>query len=406
MAQPYAVSEMAPAIPARVLLVSDSDAFARALRETLLEAGCREVRIVRPGEAYSADGYDRVVSLSGGPAPRVTPPLRRLKQPRSEGTRYAAPDIIGESPALKVAEEQMSRVAVLEAAVLLQGETGTGKELFAQAIHNLSPRAGKPFVAVNLAAVPEALLESELFGYEAGSFTGASKGGHKGRFLQAEGGTIFLDEIGDLPLHLQAKLLRVLQEREIQLVGGGRPVPLDVRVISASHRDLTDLVAQGRFREDLYYRLNVLTLTLPPLRERTGDVLTLARHCLARLAERYDRPVPVLSPEAEGALLRHRWPGNVRELQNAMEHALAYAGDGEILVEHLPAALQRPARPAPPQAVAFGVDPVGRSERGVTRARLLEALRASGGNKALAARELNISRAGLYIKLKEYQIFA
>jgi len=229
--------------------------------------------------------------------------------------------------------EQAELVAASPVPVLIQGETGTGKELLARHLHKRSGRKG-PFVAVNGAAINENLAESEFFGHEAGAFTGASSR-REGWFEAAQGGTLFLDEIGDLPLALQVKLLRVLQEREVVRVGGRKPIPVDVRVITATHVDLQSSIASGRFREDLYYRLNIVTLRIPPLRDRPGDILPLAQHFLAQYAREHRRPEPTLSPDATQRLLAHSWPGNIRELENTLTGAALLAGGGRIEAHHL-----------------------------------------------------------------------
>lgn len=314
-------------------------------------------------------------------------------------TRYTEVDIAGESEAIRLARHALRRAAPLDSSVLVLGETGTGKELFAQAVHGLSPRGGSPFVAVNAAAIPETLLESELFGYAAGAFTGARKEGHRGKFQLADGGTLFLDEIGDLPLMLQSKLLRVLQEGEIDQVGGGSK-RVNVRLIAATHRNLPEMVAQGKFRADLFYRLNVVTLELPPLRERAGDIPVLAGRFLSSLRERYGRPHVRLSPEVLELFERYSWPGNVRELANVVERAFAYAPGELIMPVHLPhtvkASAAEPTTPVNPEAV---LDLPCRD-----REAIIQALQTAGGNKVQAAKLLGISRAGLYIKLKVYGI--
>ena len=229
--------------------------------------------------------------------------------------------------------EQAERVAASPVPVLIQGETGTGKELLARHLHKRSGRKG-PFVAINSAAIHDALAESELFGHEAGAFTGANQR-REGWFEAANGGTLFLDEIGDLPLALQVKLLRVLQEREVVRIGGRRPIAIDVRVISATHVDLHAAISAGRFREDLYYRLNLVNLRIAPLRERPGDIEPLASHFLQRFADDYKRPKPRLSPRAIELLLRHPWPGNIRELENTLLCAALLASDQQIDVQHI-----------------------------------------------------------------------
>jgi transcriptional regulator with PAS, ATPase and Fis domain len=288
---------------------------------------------------------------------------------------------------------QGALAARTRATVLLLGESGTGKELMARAIHGASERRGGPFVAVNCAAVPEGLLEAEFFGYADGAFTGARRGGKPGKFELAAGGTLFLDEIGDLALPLQAKLLRVLQEREVERVGATSPVRVDVRLVTASNRDLQAMVAEGRFRADLYFRLNVLSLVMPSLRERLSDLPALVAHLLRRLREA--GPSPDVLPEAMALLERYPWPGNVRELENVLVRALALGGGGPIGPELLPPGLASRGRAGAP-----GPGPAWRQhKREAERHALLGALAQTGGNKAAAARLLGLSRSQLYEKL-------
>jgi len=290
------------------------------------------------------------------------------------------------------------RVAATEATVLLTGESGTGKEVFARYIHACSPRRHKPFVAINCAAIPENMLEAVLFGYEKGAFTGAYQA-TAGKFEQAQGGTLLLDEISEMDLGLQAKLLRVLQEREVERLGGRRPIALDVRVLATSNRDLRAEVAAGRFREDLYYRLHVFPLHLPPLRERPGDILPLARHLLARHAA--PRPAPELSEAACARLLAHAWPGNVRELDNVMQRALILSPGPVLGPEALslepPAAV--PAAPAAEEADGGRARGLSGDLRERERQLILEVLRAVGGNRKVAAQRLGISPRTLRYKL-------
>ncbi|HYF95768.1 MAG TPA: sigma 54-interacting transcriptional regulator [Symbiobacteriaceae bacterium] len=294
--------------------------------------------------------------------------------------------LIGQSRA--VAElRRLGRLASRSrATVLLSGETGTGKELMAKAIHRASDRAGRPFVAINCAAVPEGLLEAEFFGYADGAFTGARRGGRPGKFEQADGGTLFLDEVGELAPALQAKLLRVIQEREVEPVGAVRPVRVDVRVIAASNRDLEEMVARNEFRPDLYYRLNVLVLHLPPLRERIEDLPMLTEHLIRRLCSR--APVPRLAPAAVERLMAYHWPGNVRELENLLERALVLAPGPVIGPEHFPV-------PA-----AGRTTPWQQKRQEAERTALLGALAQTGGNKTAAARLLGLSRSQFYEKLQ------
>jgi two-component system response regulator HydG len=313
--------------------------------------------------------------------------------------------LVGSSEAMRRVLEQVRKVAATDATALVLGESGTGKELVARAIHDGSARREKPFVSVSCAAIPEGLLESELFGHEKGAFTGAVKR-KLGRFELAHEGTLFLDEVGELPPSVQVKLLRVLQERRFERVGGEETVEVDVRLVSATNRDLAAMVKEGRFREDLYYRLDVVAIRLPALRERPGDVEELARHFLARAAPRLGRAVTGFTPEALEALRRHRWPGNVRELENVVEQALVFV-EGELVTPaELPDALRR-APPAP--GVPALAAPTG--DRGLTevledleKQLILAAYERAKGVKAETARLLGIKPSALYYKLEKYGI--
>jgi two-component system response regulator AtoC len=314
---------------------------------------------------------------------------------------------VGRSEALQAAWRQLAKVAPQKTTVLIQGESGTGKELAARSIHELSPRAGMPFVAVNCGAIPAELLESELFGHARGAFTDAVRA-KRGLALEADGGTLFLDEIGELPLHLQVKLLRFLQEEEVRPVGDVRAQKVDVRVVAASARDLAQAVAQGHFREDLYWRLNVLAVRLPPLRERPEDIEPLARHFLARFAPlRPELPALDLAPEALEALRAHRWPGNVRELQHAMERAVVLA-EGPLVGEaELPETGRPPARAAgaPAAGAAPGGDlSVKRATRALEERLIREALERTGGNRTRAAELLELSYRALLYKIKDFGV--
>ena len=296
--------------------------------------------------------------------------------------------ILGRSPALERALTEGRRVAMhADVTVLIGGETGTGKELLARAIHYDGPRAAKPFVEINCAAIPSNLLESELFGHERGAFTGALNA-RPGLFELADGGTVFLDEIGNLPLELQPKLLRALESRSIRRVGGQTVRQVDVRVIAASHIDLAQAVANGSFREDLYYRLNVVMLSLPPLRQREGDVELLAETFVARIARDYRLPVPALTEETRSRLRGHRWPGNVRELRNSIERALVLSPAGTFRADEL-----RLTASPPPNAE--GPIPFPADLRTIIRATAEATLALSNGNKSEAARRLDISRPRL-----------
>jgi two-component system response regulator HydG len=304
--------------------------------------------------------------------------------------------IIGQSPSMRRLMEMLATIAPSEATVMVTGESGTGKELIARAIHANSPRRQGPYIAVNCAALAETLLESELFGHEKGAFTGAEKR-REGRFLAADKGTIFLDEIGEMPLSMQVKLLRAIQEREIQRVGGDQTLKIDVRIVAATNRNLIAEVGSGRFRQDLYYRLNVVALALPPLREREEDIPLLAAHFLRKFVEKNDKHIKGFTPEAMDRMLKHSWPGNVRELENAVERAVVLALGEYISERELPPALS---------GGAEGVRTEGSfahlTLEELERLAILDALDASGGNKSEAARRLGITRKTMHAKLAKY----
>ncbi len=305
-------------------------------------------------------------------------------------------ELIGRSPAMRQVFEMIRLVANSQATVLLQGESGTGKELVAKTIHRLSARCDRPFVVIDCGSLPEALLESELFGHVKGAFTGAVSP-RRGLFEEANGGTIFLDEIADTSLQFQAKLLRVLQEGEIKPVGSSQRIKVDVRVISASNKDLLDLVKAKAFRQDLYYRLAVLPLFLPPLRERREDIPLLVKHFLAMSCRRHRQPLRTVTPEAMQALTNAPWPGNVRELQHVIERAVVTTRGPELTCKDFVGLAALPP--------CGDLRTVSRSAaRQAEQARILQALQEAGGNRVKAARLLKISRASLYNKLREYGI--
>ena len=307
--------------------------------------------------------------------------------------------ILGSSACLGQALRHARIAAASTAPVLLCGETGTGKELFAQAIHNGGERRNRPFVAINCGAIPKELLESELFGYEEGAFTGARKGGRPGKFELADSGTLFLDEIGDMPFDMQVKLLRVLQTGEIQRVGGLRTVPVDLRVISATNKDLRQAIEQQKFRADLYYRISTLNILVPPLRERPEDILPLAEYFIQRHRLRLNKPTAVLPPDTAAMLTAHAWPGNVRQLESAVERAMHLAEGGDLLAEHFGiAGLERPRQAAPSEP--SGGPGQGTLEDLEQRA-VAEALARHNGNIRAASRALGVSRPTLYRKLKK-----
>ncbi|MFL5386994.1 MAG: sigma-54 interaction domain-containing protein [Longimicrobiaceae bacterium] len=322
--------------------------------------------------------------------------------PLPEVDTAADDELVGSSPELLEVFKTVGRIGPSPATVLVTGESGTGKELVARAVHRVSPRAAGPFVAVNCAAIPEDLLESELFGHERGAFTGAVAR-KVGRFERAHGGTLFLDEIGDMSLVLQAKILRALQEREIERVGGEERISLDVRVVAATHRDLAALIAEGEFREDLFYRLAVVRLHLPPLRERRGDVRALVLHYAARFARAYGRPLRAVSDEALARLEAHPWPGNVRELRNAVERAVLLATGDVLLPAHLELDAPRGAAPAAAGPTLPGYTPE-LSMAEVEALHLRQVLERVDGHFGRAAEQLGMHRNTVSRKAMEYRI--
>jgi two-component system response regulator HydG len=325
--------------------------------------------------------------------------VKRLRQEAAEVSAARYGQILGASPAMKRVYELLDRVAETDASVLITGESGTGKEVVAHALHNRSRRASQPFVPVNCAAVPEALLESELFGHVKGAFTDA-RTARPGLFVKASGGTLFLDEIGELPLALQPKLLRALQERVVRPVGSDTEVPFDVRLITATNRDLETAVEERRFREDLFYRINVIHVALPPLRARGSDVLLLAQHFVEHHAKVFAKAVTGIATPAAEKLAAYSWPGNVRELQNCLERAVALTRFDEITVDDLPDKIRDYKRT---QLVLAGDDPgelVPMAE--IERRYVLRVLEAVGGSKTIAAQTLGMDRKTLYRKLEQY----
>lgn len=309
--------------------------------------------------------------------------------------------LIGESPGIRRVQDMIRMVAQSDAPVLVTGESGSGKEVVARMIHDQSSRADKPFVAVNCGALAENLIEAELFGHERGAFTGAVRK-RDGRFKAAHGGTLFLDEVAELPPAAQAKLLRVLQEGVVEPLGTNTPVEVDVRIISATHRTLTERIKTGQFREDLYYRINVIEIPLPPLRDRPGDLPLLLGHFIQRHTTP-GAPAPAVSPAAWAALARHPFPGNVRELSHAVEHAMVLSGGHEIDVAHLPASIvgNDIPRPRPAEVEAGAVRPLHAALRDFEHQYLLRALRATSGKRTRTAEMLGISRKTLWEKLRQ-----
>ena len=347
---------------------------------------------IRISAAIIKDGHGRVI---GGV--ETFQDLSQVEQLRKElKARYTFEDIVGRSQAMMDLFEILPRIAESSSTVLIQGPSGTGKELFARAIHNLSARRRKRFVAVNCAALPDALLESELFGYKAGAFTDARRD-HPGRFVLAHGGTIFLDEIGDISPALQVRLLRVLQERVVEPLGSVEPVPVDVRIVAATNRDLAGLVRDGRFREDLYYRIRVVFLDLPGLKQRREDIPLLADHCVAKFNRLQGKDITGLSPEVISRLMEYDFPGNVRELENIIEQAFVLCRGNIIEMHHLPPEL-RPA--ASSRDDTLGPLSIQAMEKNL----IVETLRRYHGNRKKAAQDLGINTSTLYRKIKTLRI--
>jgi len=317
--------------------------------------------------------------------------LRRRLAALAPGT-----DMIGSGPSMQRVFDLVKKVAPSNASVVIGGESGTGKEVVARATHSLSPRKDKPFVALNCSAIPPTLIESELFGYERGAFTGADQR-RLGTFELAHGGTLFLDEIGELPLEMQGKFLRVLEERKFRRLGGKSEVEVDVRVICASNRDLKEEIRKGRFREDLYFRLHVFTIILPPLRERREDIPILVQHFVEKFNGETGKHVQGVTPLAMETLQSYAWPGNIRELRNTVERAMILVDHDVIGEEHLPPDM----RPSRPEAASLRL-PVGMPLRGVEKEYILASLQRNGGNKARTAEVLGISEKTLYNKLNRY----
>ncbi|MGQ9532166.1 MAG: sigma-54-dependent transcriptional regulator [Desulfotomaculales bacterium] len=307
--------------------------------------------------------------------------------------------MVGESPAMQEVRRLIARVAGTDATVLITGESGTGKEVAALAIHQNSPRAKGPFIVVNCAALPEPLLESELFGHEKGAFTGAVAR-KQGRFELADGGTIFLDEIGEMPPAMQVKLLRVLQEKSFERVGGTETIKVDVRVIAATNRDLKAAIQEGKFREDLYYRLNVVPIRMPALRERKEDIPLLVEYFLQKFRPRYQ--AHTISPAAMELLRRYHWPGNIRELQNVIERAMIICQGEEILPEHLPPEIQAAPRPAGGLIVDFPDEGINLEQ--LEKELIIKALEKTGGNQTRAAQLLGITRSTLIYRMQKHGI--
>ena len=312
--------------------------------------------------------------------------------------KYDLHSIIGESHAITSLKEITKRISNTNSNILILGESGTGKELFAHSIHNNSKRINQPFIKVNCGAIPYELLESEFFGYEEGSFTGAKKGGKIGKFKAADGGTIFLDEIGDLPLSMQVKLLRVLQDKEVEKIGSYIPEKIDVRIIAATNQNLEQMVEEGKFRSDLYYRLNVVSIKIPSLKERTEDIPILSKHLIEKISRQENIPVDDISDNALEYLKKYPWPGNVRELENILERAINFLDKDTVVdVEHLSPKVTGIKRQSQQQSLKSIMEQVEKQS-------IIDSLINSNGNKTIAASVLEISRTSLYEKFAKYNI--
>ncbi|RSD27791.1 sigma-54 interaction domain-containing protein [Mesobacillus subterraneus] len=326
---------------------------------------------------------------------RMQPYIQKI----DTGVKYTLDDILGDSKQIMSLKEKVKMVANSDISVLIRGESGTGKELFAHSIHQLSSRSQKPFIKVNCGAIPENLLESELFGYEEGAFTGAKKGGKKGKFQLANGGTLFLDEIGDMPLSMQVKLLRALQDGEIEPIGSTKSLSVDVRIIAATNRPLENMIEEKRFREDLFYRINVVPFSVPPLRERAEDLTLLIHHFIEKVTNRLGKRIGGIERQVLDVLTSYSWPGNIRELENVIEAAVHLTKGEQITYESLPDYLQT-------QNALYRFknkklkDIVEETEKWV----LKQSLERNHGDKNLVSKELGVSRTTLYDKLNKYQM--
>lgn len=377
---------------ARVVLVTGQQDFATAL--AALRSSAFDLLVHPIGAEEFEQTLNRAMRMH-----TMSEKVERLRLALTESTGFA--ELIGVSQPMQSLYDLMERAARTRASVLITGESGTGKELVARALHSHSQCADGPFVAVNCSAIPDSLIESELFGHTKGAFTDA-KASRKGLFVEANGGTIFLDEIGDMPMPIQPKLLRVLQERSVRPIGSDREIPVDVRVVAATNINLETAVAERHFREDLFYRVNVIHIDLPPLRERASDVLLIAQHFVEHFALQAEKPVLGLSPDAAEKLLAYNWPGNIRELQNCIERAVSLTRDTEVQVDDLPTKVAKH-RPSHVLVVSNNPSELLTMEQ-VERRYIHRVMLAVQGNKREAARVLGLDRKTLYRKLQRYNI--
>ncbi|MGI8313850.1 sigma-54 interaction domain-containing protein [Halobacillus mangrovi] len=322
----------------------------------------------------------------------------RNQMQQQNGATYSLHDIISSSPEILELKSKIKKVAHGDVSVLIRGESGTGKELFAHSIHHLSERSTKPFIKVNCAAIPEHLLEAELFGYQEGAFTGAKKGGKQGKFQLAHGGTLFLDEIGDMPMHAQVKILRALQEGEVEAIGAVRPQQVDVRIIAATNQPLEKLIEEQRFREDLFYRINVVQVQVPPLRERPDDIRVLSKYLLQKVSDRIGKRIDEFDQEVYDLFQRYNWPGNVRELENVIESAVHLTNNDVIQLDDLPEHIQ------PESAIIQEQSSLKELVENTERQAIERMLKKAEGDKALAAKWLGIGKSSFYEKVKKYKL--
>lgn len=363
--------------------------------EMLLKSEKGQVRCIGSANPIFGENQSRLGAVFTFTRMKGSPLLPGMKD--GGKTRFMFKDIIGESPIMQETMERAKRFARGPSTILLLGESGTGKELFAHAVHNASDHKDGPFVSVSCGAIPEELIQSELFGYVEGAFTGAKRGGRPGKLELASGGSIFLDEIGEMPLQLQVNLLRVLEERAVVRVGDNKLIPVDVRVIAATNKSLYEEVSRGRFREDLFYRLNVISIVIPPLRERTGDVTLLTRHFVDTISLKVGKQIRNIDPAVFATLENHHWPGNVRELANVLEYAINMTQGEDLLVAHLPPYLKKKQADSPVQE-DFDIIPLDLVEKNAIQ----NALVFFGGNVSKAANALGIGRNTLYDKMRKY----
>lgn len=368
------------------------------------------VPIINKGEIIGAVGFSTFANIDEieKSNKKIAELSNEAKYYKSElqlirGSKFSLEQIISVDPHIIELKNLVKRISQTKSTILINGESGTGKELFAHSIHQLSPRNHSPFVRLNCAAIPESLIETELFGYAEGSFTGAKRGGSIGKFELANGGTLLLDEINSMPLSMQSKLLRAIQEKEIQKVGSLEPIEVDVRLIVTTNQDLLDLVKAGTFREDLYYRINVVEIKIPPLRERMGDIRPLVSHLIPKLNKELGINITGIEPAVLDLFKKYTWPGNIRELENCIERASNSALTGALMLEHFDFLRDRlGVSPSPDEA---GILSLQKSKENAEKRTIIQAIKQAKGNKKLAAEMLEIDRTILYDKIKKYEIF-